>query len=233
MTKAEYSKTIVCLANSRKHAGRCIAGKVLEGREAGTWVRPVSGRSSGELSLSDRTYKDGVSAALFDIITVSMKAPAPHPFQTENHLIDDGFFWTNLGKASWHQIGKLIDNFTGPIWEDVSSSYNGKLDRVPENSAAHAVACFGSSLTLIEVDNLDIIVQVEGAEFNNPSRHVRGDFTYGGNSYRMMITDPDIESEFFARTNGSYHVGEALLCISLGEAYNGFAYKLIAAVFRP
>ena len=36
-------KRIVCLANSRKRGGRCVAGKELlaDGR-AGGWIRPVS-----------------------------------------------------------------------------------------------------------------------------------------------------------------------------------------------
>ena len=32
---------IVCLANSRKISGRCIAGKIMD---SGKWIRPVSSR---------------------------------------------------------------------------------------------------------------------------------------------------------------------------------------------
>ncbi|AYM14199.1 hypothetical protein V6R85_21870 [Agrobacterium sp. CCNWLW32] len=233
MTKPAYLKTIVCLAASRKHSGRCIAGKVLDGDEVGTWIRPVSKRPSGELSALDCRYQNAVSAALFDIIELPIIGSASHSFQIENHFNDDKFWWKKKGEASWKQIGNLVDKFTGPIWENGSSSYNGRSDRVPEDRAAQAVIDFGSSLTLIDVGDLEIIVQIEGAAFNNPSRHVRGHFTYSGNQYRMMITDPNIEAEFFAKTDGTYRIGRALLCLSLGEPYRGFAYKLIAAVYRP
>jgi len=35
-------KTLVCLANSRKPSGHCIAGKDLSEQAQGNWVRPVS-----------------------------------------------------------------------------------------------------------------------------------------------------------------------------------------------
>jgi hypothetical protein len=37
-------KRIVCLANSRKMSGRCLAGRELINGLPGGWVRPVSAR---------------------------------------------------------------------------------------------------------------------------------------------------------------------------------------------
>ncbi len=43
-------KQVVCLANSRKLNGRCIAGKELVQGKATDWIRPVSTREHEEVS---------------------------------------------------------------------------------------------------------------------------------------------------------------------------------------
>lgn len=193
----------------------------------------MSGRPSGELSEDDRRFKNGEYPALCDIIRVPMKQASPHAYQIENHLIDDGFYWTKTGEAAWADLLPLIDQINGPLWENWSSSTSGLNDRVDEPRAANVVNAFGGSLCLIRVPNLTISVSVEGAAFNNAKRKVRGAFRYSGHDYRVAITDPKIENQYLAGNDGDYPVGEALLCMSLGDAYNGYAYKLIAAVFLP
>jgi len=47
------------------------------------------------------------------------------------------------------------------------------------------------------------------------------------------VTDPVVERQYLARRNGSYPVPTALLCTSLGEVYEGHAYKLVATVITP
>jgi hypothetical protein len=54
-----YTKTILCLANSRKMSGRCIAGKEFDNGRLGAWLRPISARATEELSDDDRNYEDG------------------------------------------------------------------------------------------------------------------------------------------------------------------------------
>jgi len=44
------------------------------------------------------------------------------------------------------------------------------------------------------------------------------------------MTDPVVEQVYFHRGDGNYSVANALLCVSLGEAFHGHAYKLAAAV---
>ncbi len=63
-------KRILCLANSRKTSGRCIAGREITETGAGAWIRPVSGRGSGEISEEDRRYADGRTAQVLDLISL-------------------------------------------------------------------------------------------------------------------------------------------------------------------
>ena len=225
----KYRKKIICLANSRKTTGRCVAGKeVIDGAPA-DWIRPVSRRDSGELSEEERRYQNGQDPKLLDIIVVPCAEPRPHQFQQENHLIDDKYYWTKVGEADWTQLQAALDNVPGVLWDNTSSSYNGQHDRVIEATANTLT----SSLRLIPVEDLVVEVLVEGAEFGNGKRKVRGTFTLNGHSYRLAITDPIVERKYLAGNDGEFRIGRAILSISLGEPYGGYAYKLIAGVFLP
>jgi hypothetical protein len=48
-------------------------------------------------------------------------------------------------------------------------------------------------------------------------------------NYRLSVTDPTVESEY---ADGAHDIGRAILCISLGEPYEGYAYKLIAGMIK-
>lgn len=93
-----YTKTIICLANSRKINGRCVAGKEIAGGKIGAWIRPVSSQPAGELSEKDRCYENCHDPKLLDVIRIPMIKAQPHGCQTENHLIDAGYFSTNERK---------------------------------------------------------------------------------------------------------------------------------------
>ena len=56
-------KRVVCLANSRKLSGRCVAGKELVSDRPLRWLRPVSNREHEEVSEYERQYEDGSGPA--------------------------------------------------------------------------------------------------------------------------------------------------------------------------
>jgi hypothetical protein len=195
----------------------------------GGWIRPVSARENAELSEEDRRFEDGRDPRVLDIVVIPMVEPRPHAFQTENHLIDDSYYWELQGQATWEQARAAVDGGGRPLWSNAASSYNGEHDRVAEAAADPAEG----SLRLIEVNDLQVCVAVEGAEFGNGKRKVRGRFTHGGVQHYLSITDPPVERQNLQGQNGVFEVGRALLCISLSEPFNGWAYKLIAAVILP
>jgi hypothetical protein len=76
-------KRMVCLANSRKLSGRCIAGRVWDGKKAGDWVRPVSARSEEEVSEYEREYDYGSDPRVLDVIDVPVLEATPKHCQGE------------------------------------------------------------------------------------------------------------------------------------------------------
>ena len=93
---AEFTtKRIVCLANSRKRGGRCIAGKeLLVGGLAGAWVRPVSNRENEAVDDGERQYRDGTEPAVLDVIDVPLIEARPKGHQQENWLLNPDHYWT-------------------------------------------------------------------------------------------------------------------------------------------
>src|ERR1039458_6439092 len=102
-----YVKTIVCLANSFKTDGRCIAGREVFAQGYGGWIRPVSARETAEVSFSEYRYKDNQIPQLLDIIHVPLLKPDPKHHQRENHLIDATKRWAKAGKLPWNLLPQL------------------------------------------------------------------------------------------------------------------------------
>jgi hypothetical protein len=46
------------------------------------------------------------------------------------------------------------------------------------------------------------------------------------------VTDPEYELQYLAKPEGIYELGESFLTVSLGEPYDGYAYKLVAAIME-
>ena len=101
MTATVNIKRIVCLANSRKMSGRCIAGKELleDGRPDG-WVRPVSDRENEEVSEYERQYEDGGDPRVLDVIDVPVLSARPKSYQQENLLLDPGYYWERVRRVA-------------------------------------------------------------------------------------------------------------------------------------
>ncbi|MCH7543309.1 MAG: hypothetical protein IIB65_06700 [Proteobacteria bacterium] len=224
-----YNKTILCLANSRRPTGRCIAGKEVVSDGYGNWLRPVSARDSEEISEEERRYEDGTDPKVLDIIRILFLEPRPTIYQTENHVIDDQDYWEKVDQAGWNDVIEALDLVPGPLWQNVGSTRHGLNDKIPENIAGQ----FSSSLCLIRPDDIEVHVEREDGDFGPPRRRVRASFILNDTSYKFVITDPIIERHYLAQSNGSYSIEDAIFCISLSGLFQGHAYKLVATMITP
>ncbi len=219
-------KRIVCLANSRKLAGRCVAGREWAAEKGkGAWIRPVSERSGQEVSEYERQYEDGSDPRILDIIDLPLKEWQPGGFQTENWLLDQGHYWKKVGSYSPFELSNLADPVK-PLWINGHSTYNGRNDKIP----IAATSGIKSSLRLIYVEDLAIRVFAPGEAFGNSKRRVQGRFVHAGQTYSLWITDPFHEKRYLSKLDGTYRIDGRYLTISLGEPYGDAVYKLIAAI---
>jgi hypothetical protein len=224
-----YSSRIVCLANSRRDGGRCVAGREsLESGAFGKWVRPIGDRPDHEIWLSEQRYSDGHDARLLDIIEMRMTKHAPEGHQSENYILDSSYTWTKASRVSWDELSAAVERFPGALWLDGESTKHGQNDKVSETRAK----TLSNSLILLELHNFVLRVANENS-WNRTQRKVRAKFTCGGAQYILAVTDPIIEDKYLAARDGEYAVNKARVCVSLGGAFKGVCYKLVAAIITP
>jgi putative nucleic acid modification protein with dual OB domain len=223
-----YTKELVCLANSRKLAGRCVAGKEIALSSLGTWVRPISDQPGGELSFADRRDQNGQDVRILDIVEIQMLKHVPQGCQTENHLIDNQYCWSKKGVLAWFHLSALEDSVAGDLWINGYSSSNGVNDRVPLSLASS----LQTSLLFLSVS--EIVLQVRNeTSFSGTKKKVRAEFSCNTQNYRLAVTDPIFENAFLRRPIGDYAIGESYMCLSLGEPYGTYCYKLVASIVTP
>ena len=167
------SKLIVCLASSRKLAGRCVAGR--EWTDAGTpgeWIRPISDRENGEVSARERQYQGGAEPRVLDVINIPTLKRLPQGFQTENWLLDPNYYWQKYGTFPLSGLARIVDSPARPLWINGHSTLHGTNDRVSEEDTSS----LPNSLSLIRVDQLMLSVFAPGEAFGDFTRRVQGMF---------------------------------------------------------
>lgn len=227
--RTPYSKTILCLANSRRPEGHCFAGKEFANGVTSGWLRPINATNRNAVSDKDREYEDGTLADVLDIVRVPLIGPCPNCHHQEDHRIRDDRYWTKMGRATWQQVVNATDNASGTLWPNEVHSYHGFNDKVSEATAVTQP----NSLLLIAPTRLDLGVAMESQYIGPDRRRVRADFDFNGVRYNFVVTDRWIEDRYFAGENGTYRINRSRVCVSLPETINGSSTKLVAAVITP
>lgn len=158
-----YVKRIVCLANSFKIGGSCIAGReVLVNGKYGGWIRPVSARATAEVSSSECKYQNNSSPKLLDIIDVPLLNTAPHNHQTENHVIDAKTWWVKRGELRWDDLEQLRER-PESLWINSDHTSTGAFNCISQAEAA----TLHDSLVLIKKNAFTVQVGSKDLEPEN------------------------------------------------------------------
>jgi len=218
-----YDITIICLAASRKKGSYCYAGKDVEDSE---WVRPVTNHGEHEVSAAEATNDSGKITAVGDIVRIAFEKHDPFHFQHENHLMLPQQRWVKVDEAVPAELVKWLDD-PNTLWASGGSSWGYRNNRVSEAVANE----YQNSLYLIRPDGLSISVGRKGGDYADANKRlVKAHFRYNGVAYTLQVTDPAIEAAMWAGIDRTIEMPNALLCVSLGGAYLGHAYKLVATV---
>ena len=206
--------TLLLLANSRKKGGRCLAGLRTDDY---TWVRPVSGTPDHEIPEVHTRIPGGVFRPL-DIVRCALMSADALPHQSENWRVVSSRL-THIRRASFEEVAGHLARasedspyFLDSPQKSVSETYfRGKTNPSP-------------SLALIHVSSVTITTE---ARKEGQSDRRRAIFSYRNQAWDLPMTD-----DWFPLTGARHDVGEAYLCISVGDVYpsTNAHYKLVAGI---
>ncbi len=216
---------ILCLANSKKHGGRCVAGLRTDG---GGWVRPVADSEDGALFPEHYTLPDGSEPRILDVLRISPRECRPKPHQPEN--------WC-MTRAHWDLVSRPAPGAAVSLLQSSlergPALFGSLADRVPFDSILRSPA--PASLALVAPQDLKWWIACNPATGKSQAR---ARFRLDGALYNLVLTDPICLARLMSLPPGIYPATSAgfkpderfLLTVSLGEPFEGNCFKLAAGV---
>lgn len=215
-------KKFICMGNSYKNGGRCLAGIEIEQHGSAIsvvrnydgspkWIRPV--RSNGDHGLPEHLVG---SFSVFDIIQVDIINHSPVGSHSEN-----------VQFRSIERVGRMElteDSLTSLCDTSHPVIFFNRGKAVPEDIFDNG----DYSLMFIKPENPIIQVQVNDYGYEK----YRILFSHRGIQYDFPLTDPDYIKLLQNRIRpcGSRNTGELYFTLSLGVSFNDWHFKLVAGV---
>jgi len=204
----------VCLANSFKEGGRCVAGIILDNNNnsinGSQWIRPICNTVHNEIP----TFLVN-NINLLDIVEMEVSSyPNLNSYQSENAL----FVEESL---------RIVARYDGSL--DVLCDSNLLIfGNRGKAIAEEDITRHNHSLMFVKTTNFEIFQKIYD---DNPNTQTRIKFTYCGNQYDLPITDPVFLKKHQLNPNFVNTFSQLYLTISIGVIHNGWYYKLVAGIF--
>ena len=205
---------IVCLANSYKEGGRCVAGIELNKNKEllceKKWIRPICKTMYGEIpTLLVKHIKP------LDIIKFKITGNASDGFQSENVLFDRKSL-SRVGIFDKLQLSELCDQ-QPPVL------FGNKGKAVSEEG----ISQLNSSLIIIPATVFEIY---ERKYEDKSNLQVRIKFDYNSDEYDLPVTDPIFLDNYKNNKQILSEIQKLYLVVSLGILHEGWHYKLVATI---
>ncbi len=209
---------IVCLANSLKEGGRCLAGIELVANnnpkiENGLlkWIRPICNTPHGEVPNELVSHLD-----LLDIIEIELIGnPLSGNYQSEN---------IDFKEDSIKIIGKYDKNLLNLLCDNRRLIFSNRGKAV----AKDAIDNLNFSLMFLCTSQFEVIKKVY--EDSPGKLKIRLVFSYNEIQYDLPITDPVFLYNY--KNNPRLLDGhkELFISLSLGTNWNDWYYKLVTGI---
>jgi len=217
-------KTIICLANSRKHGERCIAGIEVE---TGRWVRPVSGLDDGRVPRAIQLI-NGKDVKLLDLVRIPVAETGPDfGFESENRSLLSGP-WSLAGSVEPEALRPFCSKAGQILYNDDSRVALPALRALPKEDRR--------TLELVETSRFS--VENKGQSAGGGHKWEGTILTTGGATLTAKITDPVYVEKL---ESGHKPADRCLVTVSLGMPYRPehwpedqgpACWKLIAGVIE-
>lgn len=223
-------KLFICLANSYKYGGRCIAGieirlsadersfRVVCDDGEPRWIRPVQ-RGTKHEEIAEETARN---IKLLDVIELDATEGCREDCQCENvyftrmRIVKSLPFTEQIMQALLSKREDVLHTDERYLWHDEYQNKRG-------------------SLMLIEPEEPEIYSEIKENEDGKPVTKYKTRFMYKGKEYELPVIDPQYlaRMEGFSREPliGKFATGTFYFTISMAaEQMNSKHYKLLAGV---
>jgi len=209
---------LLCLANSYKEKGRCIAGILLDdnnnpilNNNNAVWIRPVCKADHGQVP--NHLCENIVP---LDIIEINGTNNVGTGYQSEN---------TSFDESKILSMGKANRNILNNLHSQTNLIFGNRGKALPEDT----IKTLNHSLILVNLTEFEI-VEKEYEDREHPQ--VRLNFSYNNNSYDLPVTDPIFLDSYNNNKTILNNKNDIDVVLSLGVPYKDWYYKLVATIIH-